>query len=65
MEINTKEDGELEFSKVHAPIRIIADPDQPHMTIAVRDGGFEVAYGDYVLSLKKGQLHYLTGDPDD
>ena len=65
MEINTKEDGELVFSKVYAPIRIIADPNQPHLRIAVRNGGFEVIYGEYVLSLKKGQLHYLTGNPDD
>jgi len=66
MEINVKEEGELEFSKVQPYIfRIIADPNQPYMTIAIRDDGYEIAYGDYVLSLKKGQLHFLTGDPDD
>ena len=62
MEIIANETGELEFSKVYNPIKIIADPKEPHMTICIRDGGYEVAYGDhYVLLFKKGQMHFMTG----
>lgn len=56
MEINTKDDGALEFSKVYSPIRIIADKKES-LTISIRDnGGFEIAYEDHVLILKKGEV---------
>ena len=61
MEINTDEKGELEFSKVYTPIRIVADKGQPHMNICIRDGGFEIAYNERIIKLSKGEIH-LLGD---
>jgi hypothetical protein len=64
MEINTNEKGEMEFTKVDKPIKLIVDKGE-EMIISMRDGGFEVAYGDYVLSFKKGSMHFMSGGEDD
>ena len=62
MEINTNETGELEFSKVYTPIRIVANPKEPHLTIVVRDNGFKIAYGDHVLHFRKGDYQIIISD---
>lgn len=58
MEIDAKEDGTLEFSKVYSPIRIIGDKKEV-LTIAIRDGGFELSYDEHIIKLRKGEIHFL------
>jgi hypothetical protein len=64
MKMETKGDI-LELELKNTPLRLIANPKEPHMTIVVRDGAYEVAYGEHMLRFHKGQMHFLTGDPDD
>ena len=63
MEINTNEDGHLDFSNVYSPIRLIAGKGE-HLTIAMRDGAFEVAYGEHVLIFKKGAVGRLKPEEE-
>jgi hypothetical protein len=45
---------------------LLTDPKGWAMFIKIHDdGAYEVTYGEHMLRFHKGQMHFLTGDPDD
>jgi hypothetical protein len=65
MKINMDENNEMIFGEIYVPIHFVSNPKELPLSICMRDGGFEITYGDHVLSFKKGAIHFLYGDPDD